>query len=142
MHVTPVAGLLACRVLLSSEPDKSFSEQVDLKGLVARYQGVYSKVVFETVNQMRIANILRDNVAGLTFDFLFLSDNFDSATTTKGVGFHNIHVLVAVCFTLGCEFAEVIREEVSAGTEVELLGEEALHSRAILPHQVLAADLE
>lgn len=110
MHVTPITGLLACSVLLSCESDQAFSEEIYLQRLVASYQGVDSKVIFETVNQMRIANILRDNVAWLAFDFLFLTDDFDSATTTKGVGLHNIHMLVSVCFTFGCEFAEIVRE--------------------------------
>lgn len=72
---------------------------------------------------MRIANILGDDVARLAFNFLFLSDDFNSSTATKGVGLHNIHVFVAVGFTLSREFAEVIWEQVGAGTESKLLRE-------------------
>lgn len=83
---------------------------------------------------MGVADVLRDHVASLAFDFLLLANNFNSTSATKSVWFHNVHVLVPICFTLGGELAEVIREQVGAGTEVELLGEESLHSRAVFPH--------
>jgi hypothetical protein len=59
---------------------------------------------------MWVRNILRDYIARLPLDFLFLPNNFNSSTATKSVGLHNIHVFIAVCFTFLSELAEVIRE--------------------------------
>jgi hypothetical protein len=59
---------------------------------------------------MGIAHVLRDYVAWFTLDFLLLTNDFNSTTATKGVGLHDVHMLVAIGFTLSSEFAEVIWE--------------------------------
>lgn len=83
---------------------------------------------------MRITHVLRDHVSWFTLDFLLLSNHFDSTSTTKGVGFHNVHMLIAVSLTFSRKLAEVIWEKVSAGNEVVFLGEEALQTGCIFPH--------
>ena len=90
---------------------------------------------------MRIADVLGHNVAWLAFDLLLLSDDLDAATTGRSTRLHDVHVLVIVSLSIHAELAIVIREQVSLRAEVEFL-EDAPHATDVLPHHVLATDLE
>ena len=48
---------------------------------------------------------------------------------------------IIISFSVHAEFAVVVGEKVRLWTEIEL-GEDAFHAADILPHHVLAADLE
>ena len=90
---------------------------------------------------MRIADVLGHNVAWLALDLLLLSDDLDATTTGRSTRLHDVHVLVIVSLSVHAELAIVIWEQVRLRAEVEFL-KDAPHPADILPHHVLASDLE
>ena len=90
---------------------------------------------------MRIADVLRDNIARFSLNLLLLPDDFDSTATAGRTRLHYVHVSVVVRLAIHAELAVVIGEDVGSRTEIEL-GKDAFHPANILPHHVFAADLE
>ena len=81
MDITLIGCFLTVSVLLSGEPGQSLLEEVDFQRVEAGHKRIDSQIVLEAVNQMRIGDVLRDNVAWLPFYFLLAADNFDSTAT-------------------------------------------------------------
>ena len=90
---------------------------------------------------MRIADILRHNIAWLSLHFLLLADYFDASTARGRTWLHDVHVPVVISFSIHAKLAIVVREEIGPRAEIELL-KYALHPTNILPHHVLPAHLK
>ena len=90
---------------------------------------------------MRVGNVLRDDIAWLSLHLLLAADYLDSTAAGRGTWLHNVHVLVVVRFAVHGEFPEVVGEDVGLRAEIEL-GEHPPHPAEVLPHHVLAANLE
>ena len=73
--------LLAIGVLLCSEPSQSLLKEVHLERIESSDERIYAQIILEAIDQVRVANILRHNVAWLALHFLFLADYFDAAAT-------------------------------------------------------------
>lgn len=142
MDVLLINRFYVIRVFLSREPDKTLFEHVNFQRVETRYQTVDPQIKLEPVDQVRIRQVLRYDVAWLLFYFLLLRDYFYSFPATESGRLHNIHVFVVVNFAICGERPVVIREHVSLRAEVELCWELTLQSHYVLPHEVFAPDLE
>ena len=136
-----VHGFLVVCVLLSGESHQAFVEEIDLEWVEGCDESVDTQIILETFNQVRIRHVLGDNIARLAFDFLFLADDFDATTTGRCARLHDVHVAEIFSLTIHAELAIIVREQVGLWTEIELL-KHSLHPADILPHHVLATDLE
>jgi len=141
MDVSLVASLLAVCVSLCCKSCETFLKQIDFERVKSRHESIDAQIVLETVNQMRVRHILRNDIAWFPFDFGLATNNLDTASTRGSTRLHDIHMLVIVSFTIHAKFAVVVWEEVRFGTVV-VLGEGPLHALVILPHEVLAPNLE
>ena len=141
MDVPLVDCLLTVCVLLRCETYEALPEEVDFERVEAGHQGIDSQIVLEAINQVWIAHVLGHHVAWLALDFLFLADDFDTTTARGGRWLHDVHVLVVFGFTIHAEFSIIVGEKVRLGAKIEF-GEDATHPTDVLPHHVLAANLE
>ena len=73
--------LLTVCVLLCCEASQSLLKEVHLERIKAGDERIYAQIILEAIDQVRVANILRHNVAWLALHFLFLADYFDAAAT-------------------------------------------------------------
>ena len=136
-----LGGFLGIGVFLGRESDQALLHQVDFERVKARYKSIDPQIVLEAMDQVGIADVLGDHIAWLPLDFLLLADDLDATSATGGAWLHDVHVLVVVIFSVHDELPVVVWEEVSLWAEVILL-EDSSHSAEVLPHQILAADLE
>lgn len=141
MDVPLVDRLLIIGVLLGRETDQALLKEVDFERVKAGDERVDAHIVLEPVDQVRIRDVLGDNVARLPLNFLLLADHLDSTTARRCTGLHNVHVAVVVSLSVHRELAIVVWEEVSLRAEV-VLREDTLHPTYVLPHHVFAANLE
>ena len=72
--------LLTVGVLLCCEASQSLLKEVHLQGVESRNQRINAQIILKAVDQVRIAHVLRHNVAWLPLDFLLLADDFDATT--------------------------------------------------------------
>jgi len=115
-------------VLLSSKSHEALVEQVHLEWIEASDEGIDPQIVLETVNQMRIGNVLGHDVAGLALDLLLAANNFNSPTATRRVRLHNVHVLEIFLLSVDDELAVIVREQIRLRCKVELVIKQLLHS--------------
>jgi len=80
VDVPLVDRLLTIGVLLRCETHETLFEKVDLERVEAGHQGVDPQIVLEAINQVRIAHVLRHNIAWLALDFLLVANDFDATT--------------------------------------------------------------
>ena len=73
--------LLAIGVLLCCEASQSLLKEVHLERIKTGDECIYAQIIFEAIDQVRIANILRHNISWLALHFLFLADYFDATAT-------------------------------------------------------------
>ena len=93
MHIGLINAFLRSRILLGCESSKSFLEHVDLERVKRCDQHVNAQVELEPIYKQRICNILGNDVACLSFDFLSTANNFDATATGRRIRLHYIHVL-------------------------------------------------
>lgn len=141
MDVLLIGVLLTVSILLCGEPYETLGKQVDLQWLETGDKSVDTEVIFEPVDQVRVGDILRDNVARFALDVLLLTDHFDSTATRLSRRLHNIHVLEAILLAVHLELSEVLGEQIGSWTEVKIW-QGLLHTGDVLPHQVFSAHLE
>jgi hypothetical protein len=82
-------------VFLSRKPNEALLIKEDLQRVETGDNDVDSQIVLKPVNEMRIRNVLADNVAGLLVDLGLGPYHFDSLSATACRWLHNVHVLVA-----------------------------------------------
>ena len=115
-------------------------EEVNLERVETGHQNIETQIVFVPSEQMRLRDVLGNHVATAFCYLCLLANDLDSAATTRGRWLHNVHVLVALNFSVDLPAFIVFREQVSHRTDVELLAVESPHALHVPPHQVLATD--
>ena len=71
---------LTVGVLLSGETHQPLLKQIHLEGIKSGHKSVNSKIIFETFDQVWVADVLRDDVARLPFHLLLLTYDFDASS--------------------------------------------------------------
>ena len=141
VNVSFFCRFLTVCVFLSCESCQSFLEKVDLQRVKTCDESVDPEVIFEAIYEVRIGNVLRDNIAWLPLDLLLAPYNLDASAARGGTWLHDIHVLVVFCFSVHRELTEIVREQVSLGAEV-VFRKDAAHPTEIFPHHIFATHLE
>ena len=72
---------LAISVLLCCKASQSFLKEVHLERIKASHERIYTQIILEAIDQVWVADVLRNNVAWLALDFLLLADYFDASAT-------------------------------------------------------------
>lgn len=93
MDVSLLEISFGCGVLLSSQSDKTILKEVSLEWLEASDNDVYPQIILVPSQQMRIGEILGHQVAISLVDCVFLANDLDSSSTTRGCRLQNVHVL-------------------------------------------------
>ena len=91
---------LTVGVLLGGETYQPLLKQIHLEGIKSGHKSVNSKIIFETFDQVWVADVLRDDVARLPLHLLLLTYDFDSTSAGGGAGFHDVHVSEILCLPI------------------------------------------
>ena len=73
--------LLTVCILLSGKSSQTFLEEIHFKWIKSRHERINAQIVLETIDQVRVADVLGHDIARLALDFLLLADDFDTTTT-------------------------------------------------------------
>lgn len=112
--------LLTIRILLGREPHQALLEEVDLQRVETRDERIDPQVILKALDQVRIAHVLRYDVARLPLHLLLQAYNFDAAPAGRSCRLHDIHMTVVFGLTVHAELAVVVGEQVRFGAKVEL----------------------
>jgi hypothetical protein len=81
-------------IFLCCESNQTLIKQENFQRFKAGYHNIDSEIILVAVDQMRIRNILADNIIFFVIDLSFRANDSNSLTTGTGCGFHNIHMFV------------------------------------------------
>ena len=73
--------LLTVRILLCGKSSQTFLEEIHFKWIKSCHERINAQIVLETIDQVRVADVLGHDIARLALDFLLLADDFDTTTT-------------------------------------------------------------
>ena len=73
--------LLTVCILLCGKSSQTFLEEIHFKWIKSCHERINAQIVLETIDQVRVADVLGHDIARLALDFLLLADDFDTTTT-------------------------------------------------------------
>ena len=128
-------------IWLSSKSDQPFGKHVSLERFKTSYNYIDSHIVLKSPKEMRLGQVLWNQVPSSFAHLLFLAYHANSTSTTGSGGFHYVHILVVAHFSFVAPTFVVLWEKIGCRTYLEIFTVSSPLSLNISPKVAFVADV-
>ena len=94
-------------VLVCGKSSQTFLKHVDPKRIIAGDYHIDPQIIFEVVYQMRVTDVLGNEIVFFVADLGVFSDHLDTTSASLVCGFHDPEFTFVGCFACHLETVEV-----------------------------------